>query len=669
MAQNISVNSYFTLSLRRGQGEVIQVNTYTPFGQLKQKKISEGNTILQTIDYTYNIRGWLTSINNPSQVSINGDLFAMNLHYNTEADGLNNQPMFSGNISAAEWQTVQTTGHTTPVTTGRKAYVYRYDQLSRLTNASFSDYTSGAWQASNRFNEKISAYDLNGNIKRLERKGSFSNWTTGTIDNLFYYYKGNQLVGVDDQVMSDNGYDFYDNGSYYNVDYPEFTYDANGNITRDANKGIIGISYDQNNLPTAIEFLNDNKLVYLYDVNGNKLRQDVIQSRILQKRTDFIGNFVMIDNEPAWLNFDEGRILLEDNSVAFTENHLHDHLGNTRVVYARIINALVVKQVNSFYPFGMNIKGLTTRSKIADMRHPANEYLYNGKMFQDELGLDWLDYGARYYDPALARFHTIDPQAERYSSMSPYNYVANNPMLFIDPNGEEVWIYYTDNDGNKQQMQYTSGKEYKGGNEFVGASVKYLNQMASTENGGKVLGSLIESENTFNMTNTFAKDKNGNDVKGALAFAGSDEGGGQIHAGELLNENIAEGAKLESTAHEFFHGYQHENGQGGASIFNEVEAMVFSVSVETQYSFDNMSMGGGSSTPLGKDNTSASQTYQNSFQKLTYNTTFPKDAFVSAVKNFKQGAAKNTSGGYNSYPLRRSNQTKSMLSRFYPLIK
>ncbi len=292
------------------------------------------------------------------------------------------------------------------------------------------------------------------------------------------------------------------------------------------------------------------------------------------------------------------------------------------------------------------------------------------KELQTEADLQWYDYGFRFYDPQIGRWHCIDPQAERYNSMSPYNYVANNPMLFIDPNGEVVWIYYRDDDGKNQQMQYTAGMKYKGENKFVEASVKYLNQMASTKNGGKVLRSLIESENTFNMTNTFAKDKDGNDVKEALVFAGSDEGGGQIHAGELLNENVAAGAKLESTAHELFHGYQHENGQGGASIFNEVEAMVFSVSVETQYSFDNKTMGGRSSTALGKDNTTASQIYQNSFQKLTYNTTFPKDAFVSAVNNFKQGAAKNTTGMYNKgYPLRRSNQTKSMLSRFYPLIK
>jgi RHS repeat-associated protein len=96
---------------------------------------------------------------------------------------------------------------------------------------------------------------------------------------------------------------------------------------------------------------------------------------------------------------------------------------------------LKVRQVDSYYPFGMNIKGLTGNSN--DPVRP-NEYLYNGKLMQDEMGLNWLDYGARFYDAVLGRWHSVDPLAGNYFKWSPYNYCLDNPNKYTDPDGMRV---------------------------------------------------------------------------------------------------------------------------------------------------------------------------------------------------------------------------------------
>ncbi|HPG33548.1 MAG TPA: hypothetical protein PLM34_06820 [Lentimicrobium sp.] len=140
----------------------------------------------------------------------------------------------------------------------------------------------------------------------------------------------------------------------------EYLYDANGNLIKDANKGIIEINYNFLNLPGELKFTGNKRLSYLYNANGNKIRQDVILANLLDKRTDFISNVVFISNTPAWINFDEGRVIINQGAVYyFTETHL------------------------------------------TSQPRPLPDYSGRGQgeVQQDEMNLGWLDYGARFYDP------------------------------------------------------------------------------------------------------------------------------------------------------------------------------------------------------------------------------------------------------------------------------
>ncbi|HNW52367.1 MAG TPA: type II toxin-antitoxin system HicA family toxin [Prolixibacteraceae bacterium] len=182
---------------------------------------------------------------------------------------------------------------------------------------------------------------------------------------------------------------------------------------------------------------------YFYNSTGEKMLRSVMTSGGTPTLTYYMGPFVhegLLGGTISlkYIMTPEGRIVNNgtDTSPSWSwEYDLKDHLGNVRVVlgdstvagYARVL------QQNHYYPFGMRMSQISTA-----LTSTGNDYLYNGKQYQDDFNLNWYDYGARFYDPALGRWNSPDALADEYDSWSPYNYALNNPVLLLDPNG--MWV-------------------------------------------------------------------------------------------------------------------------------------------------------------------------------------------------------------------------------------
>ncbi|HLN52948.1 MAG TPA: DUF6443 domain-containing protein [Lentimicrobium sp.] len=421
---------------------------YDPMGiQVIQKQVSEGADQLLTMDYKFNIKGWLTDINTSD------NLFNMGLYYNKQLEDFNT-PRYNGNISMIKWNTIIPSGNSNIELHGDKGYELRYDKLNRLSFANFYDETEGSFKLTTTYSESP-VYDKNGNITSLIRNGKNLANNKVIIDNLTYTYNGNQVIAIDDGTLYPNANDFYDNGHYYSQSHTiEYVYDKNGNMVTDLNKGILEIKYNELNLPVEIIKDQNNRIEYYYDALGNKKRQIMYSFngiKTVMTTTDFIGNFVYIDGVLEWNTFDEGRVVYPSTGVCFYENHVKDHLGNVRVTFSKNGTIANARDVYAYYPFGMGINSLT--ATYVTLREAKNEYLYNGKMFQDELGLNWYDYGARFYDPVVGRWWAEDPMSEVSRRWSPYSYCYNNPIRFIDPDGMLVDNIYLNEQGREIARQ------------------------------------------------------------------------------------------------------------------------------------------------------------------------------------------------------------------------
>ena len=303
-----------------------------------------------------------------------------------------------------------------------RGYKFTYDGLDRLLNATYGE-TAGINANTDRFSENVTAYDKNGNIKTLQRYGQTGASTYGLIDNLTFTLGGNQLTRVDDAVATsayNNGFEFKDGVKQAN----EYNYDSNGNLTKDLNKGITNISYNCLNLPSVVTFNDGSTVTYTYAADGTKLKT-VHKTGSTTTTTDYCGNVVYENGVQKLLLTDEGYVTLSDSKYHY---YLKDHQGNNRVV---INQSGTVEETNHYYPFG----GVFASSGN------VQPYKYNGKELDAKKGVNWYDYGARHYDAVLGRFTTNDRFAEKYYSMSPYQYGANSPVGNIDVNGDSIRVY------------------------------------------------------------------------------------------------------------------------------------------------------------------------------------------------------------------------------------
>ncbi|CAH1001438.1 hypothetical protein LEM8419_02341 [Neolewinella maritima] len=336
--------------------------------------------------------------------------------------------MKDGNISQISWQI-----------RGRTAQAYRfdYDLFGRLSSARSAQRTSnGGWNWMKDYDTDYS-YDVRGNMLTLKRNGKSSCSAETDIDDLAYTYStgSNRLTKVQEKNTTNTARAGFAATS-------DYTYDANGNLRTDSQKGLT-ITSNYLNLPSRINRSGGrSSITNTYTATGRKL-----ETTGGGDAREYFDGIEYVSGVLNSVYFEHGRVYFANGNASSGryEYTLRDHLGSSRVSFSdlngdgnitattnRLTSELLDEQ--HYYPFGMAMQGPW-------VEHSGREDLhrYNGKELNEELGL--FDYGARWYDPTIARWNAVDPLADSYASITPYAYVGNSPIKFIDPDGMRVDVY------------------------------------------------------------------------------------------------------------------------------------------------------------------------------------------------------------------------------------
>jgi len=450
--------------------ELLTDNHYNEIGQLDQKKVGgTGSNPIQTVDYAYNIRGWLKGINSgdiPTSapyVLNNGKLFGYRIKYNNPENPTIASAKYNGNIAEVDWIEKDNS---------LKRYGYQYDKLNRLLAGLYQDPDNTVPES--HINDEVLTYDLNGNIKTLVRNGKHGKYYTPiVVDNLSYQYTGNRVTNIIDASGNSSG---YEGGGQ------TMTYDANGNTTAMPDKGIAAIAYNFLNLPKQIN-QNANVTNYYYRADGVKIKKKFVLTNASGTKTintEYLDGFqystpntdplrkaleepdemtvsattageeeafAAMENRQVAMVVDPGNPEVENMVLSFFptaegyydyENlryiyQYKDHLGNVRVSYVRKPdNTIAIMDRNDYYPFGMNFLKNNMLPVLYDPMSIPYNYKYNGKELQ-ETGMYAMDF--RHYMSDIGRFIVQDGLSEIMPSWTPYRFAFNNPTYFSDPTG------------------------------------------------------------------------------------------------------------------------------------------------------------------------------------------------------------------------------------------
>ena len=359
------------------------------------------------------------------------------------------------------------------------------------------------------------------------------------------------------------------------------------------------IAYNEINLPINIGS-SGKYYFYTYNAKGEKLRRfaNIIESRYYNDGIEYVNDTL---KKIDIINIEDGLIKIKGNNINYLY-FLKDHLGNTRVVLNANNGVNKMVQKINYYPFGK------AHTKVVDT---INRYLYNGKEMQDSSG--FYDYGARYYNPNIGRFLTIDRYAEKYYMLTPYQYAANNPIKYIDVNGDSIGP--TNNLTKDQMNAMTQFAATKEGNKFLSNYAKA---------GQQVFGQ------TFNKSGKY--DKKGINLnyqnRASLKTSSTDKPINNLHSGIDINVNIAsKGFGFENTSDNTLlnltKSISHES-------FLHVENFTKDYLDDGQLNYSNIS-------DWAKVNNSSTnfdhwQTSYNYFQNPNYNSSFPSKAIQVIIE-------------------------------------